>query len=682
MHDLKRIRNIGIMAHIDAGKTTTSERILFYTGKSHRIGEVDDGEATMDWMVQEQARGITITSAATTCFWRDHQINLIDTPGHVDFTAEVERSLRVLDGAIAIFCAVGGVEPQSETVWHQADRYRIPRLAYVNKMDRVGADFFAVVREIETKLGSVTLPVQIPVGRESEFSAVIDLLRMKTLHWDSGDTGVTVTLSDVAPAMLAEARAWRERMIDRLSAHSDQITELFVEGKEPPAELLIAAIRNATLGRGLVPVFCGSSLRNMGVQPLLDAVVDYLPAPDEVAALVGHHPKTNREIPVPCDPEGPPVALVFKIQTDREAGALTYVRAYSGRFESGTTFFNVNKGKRERIGRLLRMHANRQGQISEIRAGDIAVIVGSKLSQTGDTIGSDKHPVLLEKIHFPEPVISVAIEPRTLSERKKLGEVLALLTREDPTFTFKENEETAQLIISGMGELHLEVLVTRIVDDFRVEAKVGKPQVSYRESISGVATRRTRFHRNLAGKENTAEIELRAEPLPRGAGNRFAVATPALPEELSEAVRRGVEGAFTSGISWGYPTIDIGITLTDAAYNQTTSTALAHEAAGSLGFDAVCREAGPVLLEPVMTVDVMCPAEFVGEVMGNLTARGGVIASHESRPAVEHIRAEVPLAEMFGYSTALRSVTQGRATFAMEFSHFAPKVQKGQASGA
>ncbi len=680
MNELKRIRNIGIMAHIDAGKTTTTERILFYTGKSHRIGEVDDGEATMDWMVQEQERGITITSAATTCTWRDRQINIIDTPGHVDFTAEVERSLRVLDAAIAIFDAVGGVEPQSETVWHQADRYHIPRIAYVNKMDRVGADYAAVIAEIEHKLGAVTLPLQIPVGRESDFSGVIDLVRMKTVRWNPDDLGVTVSLEDIGPALLEQAREGRERLIDRLSAHSDRITELYVEGREPPDDLLIAAIREATIGRALVPVFCGSSLRNMGVQPLLDAVVDYFPSPDEGKAMIGHHPKTEKEIAVACDPEGPPVALVFKIQTDREAGALTYIRVYSGRFESGTTFFNINKNKRERIGRLLRMHANKPSQISEIRAGDIAVIVGSKISQTGDTLGSDKHPVLLEKMHFPEPVISVAIEPKTMSERKKLGDVLAILGREDPTFTFKENEDTGQLIISGMGELHLEVLVTRIVDDFRVEAKIGKPQVSYRESISGAAVHRVKFHRNLGGKENAAEIELRAEPLPRGSGNRFAVATAGLPEELVEAVRRGVEGAFTSGISWGYPTIDIGITLTDAAYNQVTSTPFAHEAAGSLGFDAVCREAGPVLLEPVMTVDVMCPADFVGEVIGNLTARGGLIVSHESRAAVEHIRAEVPLAQMFGYSTALRSVTQGRATFAMEFAHFAPKALKGDGS--
>ncbi len=680
MNELKRIRNIGIMAHIDAGKTTTTERILFYTGKSHRIGEVDDGEATMDWMVQEQERGITITSAATTCTWRDRQINIIDTPGHVDFTAEVERSLRVLDAAIAIFDAVGGVEPQSETVWHQADRYHIPRIAYVNKMDRVGADYLAVIAEIERKLGAVTLPLQIPIGRESDFSGVIDLVRMKTVRWNPEDLGVTVSLEDIEPALLEQAREGRERLIDGLSAHSDRITEMYVEGREPTEELLIAAIRKAVIDRALVPVFCGSSLRNMGVQPLLDAVVDYFPSPDEGKVMIGHHPKTEKEVTVACDPEGPPVALVFKIQTDREAGALTYIRVYSGHFESGTTFFNINKNKRERIGRLLRMHANKPSQISDIRAGDIAVIVGSKISQTGDTLGSDKHPVLLEKMHFPEPVISVAIEPKTMSERKRLGDVLAVLEREDPTFTFKENEDTGQLIISGMGELHLEVLVTRIVDDFRVEAKIGKPQVSYRESISGTAVHRVKFHRNLGGKENAAEIELRAEPLTRGSGNRFTVSTADLPEELVEAVRRGVEGAFTSGISWGYPTIDIGITLTDAEYNQVTSTPFAYEAAGSLGFDAVCREAGPVLLEPVMTVDVMCPAEFVGEVIGNLTARGGLIVSHESRAVVEHIRAEVPLAQMFGYSTALRSVTQGRATFAMEFAHFAPKALKGDGS--
>ena len=671
--DIKQIRNIGIMAHIDAGKTTTTERILFYTGKSHRIGEVDDGEATMDWMEQEQERGITITSAATTSYWRDHQINVIDTPGHVDFTAEVERSLRVLDGAIAIFCAVGGVEPQSETVWRQADRYRIPRLAYINKMDRIGADFHAVVEEIATRLGAKPVVLQLPIGRESDFAGVIDLVRMERLDWERSDLGATMTRSPVPEKLLPEARKYRDRMIDQISGSSDEITALFLEGREIPRELILSTIRAATTAREIVPVFCGSSLHNKGVQPLLDAVIDFLPAPDEVPPMVGHHTKTNKPVEIPCRLDAHPVALVFKIFTDREAGGLSYIRVYSGRFQAGTAFYNVNKGKRERINRLLRMHSNRTEQISEVSAGDIAVAIGLKLAQTGDTFGTDKLPVLLEKMHFPEPVISVAIEPRTLSERKKLGDTLAVMAREDPTFTYAENADTGQLIISGMGELHLEVLVTRVVDDYGVAARIGKPQVTYRESVLRTASHRMEYRRTLAGKENTADIELTVEPMPRGSGNRFESRLKSFPAEMVEAVQRGVEAALTSGISWGYPAIDVGVALTDAAYSEMTSTPLAFEAAGSLCFDAVCREAEPVLLEPVMTVDVMCPIEFVGDVIGNLNGRKGAIISHDSRPAGEHIRAAVAMSAMFGYSTALRSVTQGRATFAMAFSHFAPK---------
>jgi elongation factor G len=678
--ELKSIRNIGIIAHIDAGKTTTTERILFYTGESHRLGEVDDGEATMDWMVQEQERGITITAAVTTCYWKDRQINIIDTPGHVDFTAEVERSIRVLDGAVVIFCAVGGVEPQSETVWHQADRYHVPRLAYINKLDRVGADFFGVVEEIRQKLGATPLVLELPIGTESELEGVIDLLAMKELRWEVKDAGQTVYEQPLDPSRLAQAREYRQRALDQLSrvpdpALADRITELFLEGADIPPELARRAVRKGTLERTFVPVLCGASLRNLGVQPLLDAVVDYLPAPDEVPAPEGYHLKKEKNVPVPARRDGPPVGLVYKIQTDREAGNLSYLRVYSGEFRDGVAVYNVAKRKRERINRLLRMHANRSEPLESIGAGDVAVVVGFKLAQTGDTVGSDQFPVLLEPMHFPEPVISIAIEPRTLSERSKMEAALRQLEREDPTFTVKENEETGQLIIAGMGELHLDVLVTRVIEDFKVQAKVGAPQVSYRESVTATAEHVERYHKLLAGKENSAELTLRVERLKRGEGNRFQslVAPPALPRELVDAVRRGVQAAFGSGIMYGYPVIDVGVTLSAAVFNPGTSTALAFEAAAALGFDAACRKAQPVLLEPIMRVDILAPREFLGEVLGNLTSRKAEITGIDSRPGVENIHAHVPLAHMFGYSTALRSATQGRATFTMEFSHFAPR---------
>ncbi len=675
MSELERIRNIGIMAHIDAGKTTTTERILFYTGKSHRMGEVDDGEATMDWMSQEQERGITITAAATTCFWREHQINIIDTPGHVDFTAEVERSIRVLDGAIVIFDAVGGVEPQSETVWRQADRYHVPRICYVNKMDRIGANFPQVLKEIREKLGATPLVLQLPIGAESAFEGVVDLVACRELRWDQNDLGITLITSPLAPGRREAVEEMRQKMLDQLSGVSEEITDRFLEGRQIDAPLLQAAIRKGTLQQAFVPVFCGASLRNMGVQPLLDAVVDYLPAPDEVADIVGHHAKKNQDVPVRPRLDAPPLGLVFKIQADREMGYLSYLRVYSGTFKSGTAYYNINKNKRERINRLMRMHANRSAQLESVSAGDIAAVVGFKLAQTGDSVGSDQFPVLLERMHFPEPVISVAIEPRTLSERKKLREALEQLEKEDPTFTVKENEETGELIISGMGELHLDVLVTRLTEDFRVEARVGKPQVSYRESITRTVTHTVRYQRMIAGKENAAVITLRVEPLEAGGGNHFAseVGPAELPRELIEAVRHGVEGAFSSGLVYGYPVIDVRVTLVSAVFDPATSTPLAFEAAGATGFDAACQKADPVLLEPVMTVDVTTPNEFVGEVIGNLTARRGEILGIESKAGGDHIRARVPLADMFGYSTSLRSATQGRATFAMEFSHFAVK---------
>ncbi len=676
MADLNSIRNIGIIAHIDAGKTTTTERILFYTGKTHRMGEVDNGEATMDWMDQEQERGITITSAATTCYWRDHQVNIIDTPGHVDFTAEVERSLRVLDGAVTIFDAVGGVEPQSETVWHQADRYRVPKIAYVNKLDRIGANFEGVLAEMRAKLGTVPVAIQLPIGAEAAFEGIIDLVGMRELGWDPADQGITVTSSPIAPERAEAARAARERLLDALASLSDELTGLYVSGAEIPEALVRTVLRQAVLQSAFTPVLCGASLRNMGVQPLLDAVVDYLPSPLEVPPVMGHHVKKEDAVEVPCRPDAFALGLVFKLQATREAGNLCYVRMYSGRIKEGQVVYNVGRKKRERVHRLLRMHANQQVQIDHVDAGDIAVVIGMKQARTGDTIGVEAFPILLERMHFPVPVISVAIEPKTLSERKKLFEVLELLSIEDPTFTAKENEETGELIISGMGELHIDVLVTRIFREFKVEARVGKPQVSYRETIGKAVTHVERYHRTIAGKEHEAVITVRVEPLARGAGNSFrsALADGDLPEELVEAVERGVTAAFGSGVVYGYPAHDIGVTLVAAEYHPTTSTAIAYEAAGALSFDAACRTADPVLLEPVMAVDVLTPSEFLGEVIASINARGGLILNVENKPGFDHVKAQAPLAALFGYTTSLRSISQGRATSTMEFSHFAEKV--------
>jgi elongation factor G len=671
------------MAHIDAGKTTTTERILYYTKKTHRIGEVDDGEAVMDWMAQEQNRGITITSAATSCFWQDHQINIIDTPGHVDFTAEVERSLRVLDGAVAVFCGVGGVEPQSETVWHQADSYEVPRIAYINKMDRVGANFYEVVNEIRDKLGATPLVLTIPIGAESTFDGLIDLISMKEMIWDRETFGAEYRTEEIRPEMRETAEEWREKLFDQLTAVSDEITELYLEGQEIPRDLVDRTIRKETVEQRLVPLLCGASLRNVGVQPLIDAIVNYLPAPEELPAVPAIHAKKEDPVEIERKEDGPTVALVFKIQSDREAGDLCFLRVYSGTVKAGTQVYNVNKKKRERVHRLLRMHANRTEQLDSVSAGDIGVAIGLKLAQTGDTIGTEGYPVLLERMHFPEPVISMAIEPDTLSQREKLKQVLATLSKEDPTFFTKEDEDTGELVISGMGELHLDVLRTRIIDDFKIGARVGNPQVTYRESIASTVTHTESFHRVLAGKDNTAEITLRVEPLPRGSGNTFRneVSKAKLPEEMADAVERGVNAGFSSGIVFGYPAIDVGVTLTAAGYDEQTSTEFAFEAAGSIGFDNACRKADPYLLEPVMKVDVMCPSDFMGDVISGITTRGGVVHGVDSRPALEHIKAEAPLRSMFGYSTALRSITQGRGTYAMEFSHYAKKAEEPARTG-
>ena len=674
--DLRATRNIGIMAHIDAGKTTTTERILYFSGKTYKIGEVDDGEATMDWMDQEQERGITIQSAATTTYWRNHQINIIDTPGHVDFTAEVERSLRVLDGALAVFCAVGGVEPQSETVWHQADRYKVPRLAYVNKMDRMGADFDAVLHDMKTKLGANPVAVSAPIGKESTFEGILDLIALKEIRW-SGD-GHDMDVSPIAPEREAEAKSRRDTLLDALASHSDSITEFYLEGKEIPEELIKSELRKACAAQTIVPVFCGASRRNIGVQPLLDGVVDYLPSPDEVIPAKAFHSKKEEEIEVHCKPSGYPLGLIFKVQWDREAGPLCYVRMYSGIIHNASVIYNVSKKKRERITRLLRMHANKSEPIEKAEAGDIAVVVGLKNAQTGDTIGTEGWPVLLERMHFPEPVISVSIEPKTLSDREKMKETLDILSKEDPTFTTRDNEETGQLIISGMGELHIDVLVTRMIRDFKVQARVGNPQVTYRESITQAMEHTEEFKRVLAGKENTAKLTLKVEPLPRGKGNiyRKAVRAPQIPEEIFDAIERGINSAFGSGIQMGYPAVDIGATLTDLHYDEFTSTPFAFQACASMAFDTACRNSGPVLLEPIMKVDILAPKDFIGEVMSLVSQRGGLIHGSDSKPNSEIIHAEAPLSTMFGFTTSLRSVSQGRASFSMEFSHFQPKSSR------
>jgi len=672
---LSKMRNIGIMAHIDAGKTTTTERILYYTGKIHRIGEIDDGAATMDWMSQEQERGITIQSAATTTYWRDYQINIIDTPGHVDFTAEVERSLRVLDGAVAVICAVGGVQPQTETVWHQADEYKVPRICFVNKMDRIGADFIAAMNDVHEKFGAVTVALQLPIGSGSEFEGVIDLLRMKEIRWDAESEGEKMTESDIAPERLEEAQQWREKLIDEIASHNDEIAELFLMGEEIPLETLNAEIRKGTINRDFIPFLCGASRRNIGVQPLIDAIVDYLPSPDEVPPAKGIHTKKEEEIDIPCKIDGAPMGLVFKIQYDREAGSLCYVRMYSGKIKASDQVFNVGKKKRERVNRILRMHSNKSEPMDSVSAGDIAVFIGLKLAQTGDTLGSEGMPILLEDMHFPEPVISVAVEPATLSDRDKLKDTLEILSKEDPTFTSREDAETGQLIISGMGELHLDVLVTRMLEDFKVEARVGSPQVTYRESVTSSADHTEKYERVLGGKENTAGITLHVENRETGSGNLYecTVKKGTVPDEILEAVESGITNSFASGICYGYPCTDIAVTVTAIDYSEETSTPFAFEACAVAAFDAACNKANPELLEPVMNVDIVCPKEFVGDAMSQVTQRGGIICSMESKTGGDIVHAQAPMAKMFGFSTNLRSVTQGRASFGMEFSHFQVK---------
>jgi elongation factor G len=668
-------RNIGIMAHIDAGKTTTTERILFYTGENHRIGEVDNGEASMDFMEQEQNRGITISSAATTCYWKSHRINIIDTPGHVDFTAEVERSLRVLDGAVTVVCAVSGVEPQTETVWRQADRYHVPRIIFVNKMDRLGADFYSVLTEIQSKFGIVTVPLFLPIGIESSFVGIVDVLEQKKISFKTDDQGTSMEYEPIPDDLVDISQEWYEKLIDSVASFSDEITELYFSGESIPKDLIVKVLRKATLDRKLVPVFVGASLKNIGVQPLLDGIVNFLPSPMDIAPIKGISVKHGNEVMVKHDPHANPLALIFKIQYDREAGPLCFIRVYSGVIKKGTAILNITKKKRERINRLVRMHANKPEAIDELAAGDIGVVIGFKNAQTGDTIGSEGAQILLEEMNFPEPVISVAIESKTISEQDKLKDALKILSQEDPTFTWKENLETGQLVISGMGELHLDVLVTRLTKEMKIEARVGNPQVTYRESITNEVTKTEVFNKVLAGKEHAATVTFTIKPLPTGSGTRFKslVSEKVLPAEMLDAIKRGIENSIKSGIRFGYEVVDIETVLVAVKYSELTASSFAFEAASALCFESTCRDAGPVLLEPIMKVDIVVPSQYVGEVMGSLTARGGLINSMESRAFADHVMAKAPLSKLFGYSTALRSSTQGRGTFTMEFSHFAKK---------
>ncbi|MGD1816912.1 MAG: elongation factor G [Pleomorphochaeta sp.] len=673
-----KTRNIGIMAHIDAGKTTTTERILYYSGVNHKIGEVDNGNATMDWMEQEQNRGITIVSAATTCFWKDHQINIIDTPGHVDFTAEVERSLRVLDGAVGVFCAVGGVEPQTETVWRQADTYKVPRIAFVNKMDRLGADFYNAIEEMQKKLKANPVPLFIPVGSESDFSGIIDLIKLKYLTFDQNDLGETIIENEIPADMEDLVNEWRENLIDKASSFDEEIMDLFFNEEPIAEEKIKAAIRKGCLKRELLPVFVGSSLKNIGVQPVLDGVIDYLPNPADITTVYGINTKKETEVQILHDEDAQPLALIFKIQMDKEAGILSYVRVYRGTLKKGSNIFNVTKSKRVRIGRILRMHADRREDLNELTAGDIGVIVGFKDVQTGDTISSEGEKILLEKMVFPTPVISIAIEPNSQDDSDKLKKALDQLSMEDPTFTYKDDNDTGQLVISGMGELHLDVLVTRLTDEMKIAAHVGNPQVSYRESITTAAKGSEVFSKVIANKENFAGISIEVKPLPIRSGNKFEITanTRGIDKKYLDAIERGITNSFLSGIKYGYEVCDLSVTVTDIQYDELTASEFAFEACSAMCFDKVCQSANPVIMEPIMKVEIVVPNQYIGEVIGNLTSRGGIVNKIDSKTNADHISAESPLSKMFGYSTALRSATQGRGNFSMEFDHYSPKSEK------
>ncbi len=668
---LDKTRNIGIMAHIDAGKTTTTERILYYTGVSHKIGEVHEGTATMDWMEQEQERGITITSAATTCNWDDHRINIIDTPGHVDFTIEVERSLRVLDGAVAVFCSVGGVEPQSETVWRQADKYRVPRIAFINKMDRIGADFFRGVGMIRDRLKANPVPIQLPVGAEDQYKGVIDLIEMKEIIWLDESLGAKYDVRDIAPERLDEALEYREKMIEEVASHDDDLMEKYLGGEELANDELKAAIRKATIDIKICPVICGSAFKNKGVQNLLDSVIDYLPSPIDIPAIKGVDDRGN-EIERKAADDEPFSALAFKIMTDPFVGQLCFFRVYSGVLNSGSYVYNSTKEKKERIGRILKMHANKREEIKEVYAGDIAAAVGLKYTTTGDTLCLDDNPVILESIEFPEPVISIAIEPKTKADQEKLGISLGKLASEDPSFRVKTDEETGQTIISGMGELHLEIIVDRLMREFKVEANVGKPQVAYRETVTKKVKVEGKFVRQSGGRGQYGHVWLEVEPQEPGKGYEFvdAIKGGVVPREYIPAVDKGIQEAMDTGVLAGFPVVDFKVTLIDGSYHEVDSSEMAFKIAGSMGFKEGCSKAGPVLLEPIMSVEVVVPEEYMGDVIGDLNSRRGRIMGMEGRAGAQVVSAMVPLAQMFGYATDVRSATQGRATYTMTFDHY------------
>jgi elongation factor G len=673
-YPIEKVRNIGIMAHIDAGKTTTTERILYYTGKTYKIGEVDEGSTEMDWMEQERERGITITSATTTCFWRDHRINIIDTPGHVDFTVEVERSLRVLDGAIAIFDAVAGVEPQSETVWRQADKYRVPRIAFVNKMDRLGADFDRCVQMIGERLGANPAVLQLPIGKEDRFVGVVDLVRLKAVIWDEETLGASYREEGIPEAMRGDVQRARERLLETIAEVDERLLARYVDGVAVGADEIQTAIRTAALKLSLVPILVGASFKNKGVQPLLDAVVDYLPSPVDLPPVEGVNPRTGKPAKRAAESTDPFAALAFKIMTDPYVGQLAFFRVYSGTLTSGVHVYNATRGSRERIGRLLRMHANKREEIKEVSAGDIAAAVGLKGTRTGDTLCDEAHPILLEAIEFPAPVIAVAIEPKTKEGQDRLAAGLAALANEDPTFRAQTHDETGQTIISGMGELHLEIIVDRLLREFGVEANVGKPEVAYRETLGAPAESDGRFVRQTGGRGQYGHVRIKVEPVPAGSGFEFVnrIVGGAIPKEYIPAVERGIREAMQAGTLAGYPVVDVKVTLFDGSYHEVDSSEMAFKIAGSIAFKEAAKRANPVLLEPIMQVDVVTPEEFLGEVIGDLNSRRGRVVGVEARAAAQIVRSEVPLSEMFGYATDLRSATQGRATHTMQFSRYEP----------
>ena len=669
---LDKVRNIGIMAHIDAGKTTTTERILYYTGINYKIGEVHDGTATMDWMPQEQERGITITSAATTCFWRDHRVNIIDTPGHVDFTAEVERSLRVLDGAVAVFCAVGGVEPQSETVWRQADRYHVPRVAFINKMDRVGANFAGVVDQMRNKLKANPVPIQIPLGSEESFAGVIDLVAMKAYRYLDETLGAEYQVEEIPEEYRAEADEYRERLLEGVAESSEDLLDIYLGDGELTEEQIRRGLREGTLAGHIVPVLCGSAFKNKGVQPLLDAVVDYLPSPLDVPPIEGHDPDSGELDVRHADDDEPFAALIFKIMTDPYVGQLAFMRVYSGHVATGTSVVNATSGKKERIGRLLKMHANKREEIDEVYAGDICAAVGLRSVSTGDTICDPANPIVLEAMHFPEPVISVAIEPKTKADQDKLGMALGKLTQEDPTFRVTTDEETGQTIISGMGELHLEIIVDRLTREFSIDGNIGRPQVAYRETITEEAKGEGRFVRQSGGRGQYGHAKIRIWPLTDGTDFEFAneITQGVIPKEFIKPVEIGVREAMERGVLAGYPLVGVGVALYDGSYHEVDSSEIAFKVAGSMAFQDAAKKARPVLLEPIMEVEVVTPEEYMGDVIGDLNSRRGRIVSMEPKAGFQVVTAHVPLAAMFGYATDLRSATQGRATYTMQFDHY------------